>query len=346
MTTQQTLADLPPQAVLYYLGTGHYLSRAIYLAAKLGVADVLAGGPRSADDLARATETHAPSLRRVMRLLASAGVFAETADGRFELTPVGDCLRADSPGSIRAGALLFTGPMIFAAWGDLAHSVATGECAIPHVFGTDSFGYFQKHPDEGAVFDQAMAGFTAMAAVAVAAAYDLSPFRSFVDVGGGNGTLALGLLRANPALCGTVFDLPRLAESARREIAAAGMTARCEFVAGDFFEAVPSGADAYVLKHVIHDWDDAGATRILECCRRAMDLRSKLLLVESVYPERIDQSIAARGAALNDVNMLVCTGGRQRSETEFRELFRAAGFELTRIVPTMGGPCVIEGARA
>jgi hypothetical protein len=337
--------QLPPPVVLYQLASAHYLSQALYVAAQLGVADLLADGPQTHETLAAKTGTHAPSLRRVLRLLVTAGVFAEGADGRFELTPIGSFLRS-GPGSFRATARLFGGPMVWRAWGDLLETVRTGEPAFARVFGTDSFGYFAERPEEAAVFDEAMSTFTAMISGAVAAAYDFSSMRAVIDVGGGVGTLLTGILGAYPELRGAVFDLPRLAEGARRQIAGAGLADRYEFVGGDFFEAVPAGFDAYLLKHVIHDWDDAHAVRILATCRRAMGSEAKLLIVEGVYPPRVDDSQASRGAAANDVNMLVCTGGRQRFEAEFRELYAAAGFRLTRIVPTMAMSSVIEGVRA
>ena len=333
--------QLPPPMVLYRLATAHYLSQAVYVAAKLGIADHLADGPQGHEALAKATGTHAPSLRRVLRLLATAEVLAEREDGRFELTTVGSFLKS-GPGSFRAAAQLFGGPMVWQSWGDLLTTVRTGETALHRVFKTESFEYFENHPEEAAVFDEAMGSFTAMTSIAVAAAYDFSSMRKLVDVGGSQGVLLAGILRANPKLHGVVFDLPRLAEGARREIAAAGLADRCEFVGGDFFETVPAGADAYMMKHVIHDWDDAKATRILRTVRSAMGPEAKLLIVEGVYPPRIDGSIESEGAARNDVNMMVCTGGRQRSEAEFRELYEAAGLRLTRIVET-GFACVIEG---
>ena len=268
----------------------------------------------------------------MLRLLASAGVFAEAADGRFELTPVGSFLRS-GPGSFRAAARLFGGPMVWASWGDLLNTVRSGEPALQRVFKTGSFEYFADHPQEAAVFDEAMGAFTAMISGAVAAAYDFSGMRAVIDVGGGEGALLTGILHAYPNLRGTVFDLPRLEQGAARQIAAAGLADRCEFVGGDFFAAVPAGFDAYLLKHVIHDWDDASALRILESCRRAMGPEARLLIVEGVYPPRIDDSPNGRGAAANDVNMMVCTGGRQRSEAEFRALYDAAGLRLARIVP-------------
>jgi hypothetical protein len=345
MTTDIRMEDLPPPVRLYHLATGHYVSQAIYVAAKLGIADLLGTGPKRSGELAQATGAHEPSLRRVLRLLVSAGVFAEREDGSFEQTPLGACLERGQPGSFRAVAMLFASPAGWSAWGQLGHSVQTGEAAWHHLYGKDSFQYFAEHPEEGAIFDEAMGAFTAMVAIAVAAVYDFSGFRTLIDVGGGEGALMAGILRANPGVRGIVFDLPRLAPGARRYIEQASLGGRCEFVGGDFFEAVPGGGDAYLLKHVIHDWDDARATRILQSCRRAMPREGKLLIVEGVYPPHVDQSLPSRGAAANDVNMLVCTGGRQRSEAEFRSLFTAAGFRLNRIVPTPAASCVIEGER-
>ena len=341
MPTQQ----VPPSFALFRMITGYYVSRAIYVVAKLGIADHLSEGPRRADDLAAATGMHAPSLKRVLRLLASVGVFTEEADSRFALTPIGDCLRAGVPGSMRAAALLFGG-VTQQAWGDLQRSVETGEPAFRRVFGMDSFDYMAQHPDEAANFDAAMADFTKRIATAVVAAYDFSPFNRIVDVGGGNGTLLAGILKANLSLAGVLFDLPQVADRALAPMRELGLANRCEIVGGDFFKVVPGGGDAYLLKHVIHDWNDERAGEILRTCRRAMGAEAKLLILEGVYPLRIDQSDESRGAAANDVNMLVCTGGRQRSEAEFRNLYEAAGFSLTRILPTQTPVKVIEGIPA
>ena len=341
MSTQQ----IPPSFALFRMVTGYYVSRAIYVVAKLGIADHLSEGPRRVDDLAAATGTHAPSLKRVLRLLASVGVFTEEADSRFALTPIGACLRAGVPGSMRAAALLFGG-VTQQAWGDLQRSVETGEPAFRRVFGMDLFDYMAQHPDEAANFDAAMADFTKRIATAVVAAYDFSPFRRIVDVGGGNGALLAGILKANSSLAGVLFDLPQVADRAIAPMRELGLADRCEIVGGDFFKAVPGGGDAYLLKHVIHDWNDDRAGEILRNCRRAMGAEAKLLILEGVYPPRIDQSDESRGAAANDVNMLVCTGGRQRSEAEFRHLYEAAGFSLTRILPTQTPVKVIEGVPA
>jgi SAM-dependent methyltransferase len=334
--------ELPPPLALFRMMTGYYISQAIYAVAKLGIADLLGDGPRHHDELAKATGTEGDALRRVLRLLTSVGVFTEEEGGRFALAPIGTCLRSGVPGSMHAVALLFGG-ITQRAWGDLPYSLRTGEPAFPHVFGMDSFAYMAQHPDEAANFDAAMSGFTRQIAIAVAAAYDFSAFRRIVDVGGGSGALVAGILKANPALTGILFDLPHVAERAKASIAEIGLSDRCATVGGDFFKEVPDGGDVYLLKHVIHDWNDARATAVLQSCRRAMGPAARLLIVEAVYPPRIDQSDASRGAAANDVNMLVCTGGRQRSEAEFRALYEAAGFQLTRIIPTEARVGVIEG---
>jgi SAM-dependent methyltransferase len=340
-----TAQEMPPPIALFRMVTGHYVSRAVHLAAELGIADLLAAGPQDSDALAKATASHGPSLRRVLRLLASAGVLTEEADGRFSLTPTGNCLRTDIPGSMHAAALVFGG-MTQQAWSGLRHSVQTGKPAFAEVFGTEAFEYLARHPDEAATFDLAMSGFTRMIAGAVAATWDFSPFTTVMDVGGGNGMLLEGILAANPGLRGILFDLPHVAERARQRLHATTVADRCQVLAGDFFDEVPAGADACLLKHVIHDWDDERAAAILRNCHRAMGAGGVLLLVEGVYPPRIDTSDAAMAAASNDVNMLVCTGGRQRSEQEFHELYKAAGFRLTRIAPTPARVCVIEGVKA
>jgi hypothetical protein len=329
------------------MSIGHYLSRALALAATLGIADLLADGPRDHHDLARACAADAPSLRRVLRLLASRGVFEEQADGRFATTPLGELLRADVPGSMHASVLLFAGVPIQDSWKELEYCVRTGQPAFRRTDpDADPFTEMAKDPARAALFDRAMATFAPQTAAAVAHAYDFSTFGAVTDVGGGNGSLLIGILRANPALRGTVFDQPHVAERARAQVEQAGVADRCEIVGGSFFERVPPGADAYMLKHVIHDWDDAQAVAILRRCRDAMGADGTLLIVEGVYPERIDQSLDSKGAAANDVNMLVCTGGRQRSEEEFRTLLGAAGFRLSQVVPTLARVGIIEGRPA
>jgi hypothetical protein len=341
--TPSTLA-LPPGVVLYQMSIGHYVSRALHLVAKLGIADLLADGPRDVDALAAAVGAHAASLRRVLRLLASVGIFTEQEDGRFVLAPLGELLREDVPGSMRAMVMLFAGVMIQDSWKDLEWCVRSGEPAFKRTGPDDDpFTSMARDPEAAAIFDKAMATFAPMTAAAVAAAYDFSHFGTVADVGGGNGALLAGILGANPGLRGVLFDQPHVVERAGEHLAASGVADRMRIVGGSFFDEVPSGADAYLLKHVIHDWHDERATAILRKVRAAMSAEGRLLLVEGVYPARVDGSLASRGAAANDVNMLVCTGGRQRSEAEFRALYEAAGFRLTRVVPTTAPVCVIEG---
>jgi O-methyltransferase domain/Dimerisation domain len=255
--------EMPPPFALYRMITGFYISRAIYVMARLGIADFLSDGPLNAEELARRSKTHVLSLKRVLRLLVTAGVFTEDNEERFALTPVGAHLRAGVPGSMRAAALLFGG-ITQRTWGDLLYSVQTGEPAFRRVFGQDSFAYLAEHPEEAANFDAAMGVFTAQVATAVAAAYDFSEFRRVVDVGGGNGALLVGILRAHPSLRGTLFDLPQVVERARPRLGEIGLADRCEAVGGDVFVEVPGGADAYLLKHVIQDWDDDRAVAILQ----------------------------------------------------------------------------------
>ena len=332
--------------LLYQMSIGHYLSRALALAAKLKLADLLKDGPKNYGEVASATGTHAPSLRRVMRLLASAGIFVEQENGDFALTPIGDYLRSDVPGSMRASVMLFAGVGIQDAWKELEYCVQTGEPAFRRTNpDADPFTLMAEGPN-AKIFDEAMATFAPQTSAAIAGAYDFSGFQSLVDIGGGNGALLIGILKANPTLRGIVFDLPHNSDTAKDKIAEAGLASRCEAIGGDFFKEVPSEGDAYIIKHVIHDWNDDRAAAILKNVRRAMGPNGKLLISEGLYPAHIEPSDICRGAAANDVNMLVSTGGRQRSEAEFRSLFEKSGFKLTKIVPTPARLSIIEGAPA
>jgi SAM-dependent methyltransferase len=344
-TTAVNPVDSSPRLQLFRLVTGHYVSQALYVAARLGIADQLAHGPRSAADVAQATGTHSASLDRLLRLLASAGVLAVSNDGQFSLTPIGECLRTGVEGSSHAVALLFAGPMM-RSWNELLHSVQTGEVAFERAFGMKPFEYMARHADEAAVFNDAMTSVSSHTAKGVPVAYDFSGFDTVVDAGGGHGVLLAGILKANPKLKGILFELPHVAEGARKHVAALGLSERCQVVAGDFFESVPTGADAYILKSVIHDWNNERSVKILQNCHRAMRPSGKLLLVELVLPSRVDQSLRSLIGTGSDVNMLVNAGGRERTDSDFAELFKAAGFKLTRIVPIEGSlSSVLEGER-
>ena len=334
--------DIPPPVAMLRLIAGFWVSRAVYLAAKLGIADLLKDKPQSSTELAQATGMHVPSLHRVLRALASVGVFAEDEHGRFALTPLAATLRTDVPGSLRAFAIAELGEDHYPAWGEVLHSVKTGEIAFDHLFGMDVWQYRAQHPEDGRIFDEAMASFSSVVNAAVVASYDFSSIGKIVDVGGGDGSLIASILKANPRMKGVLFDLPHVTAGARQRIEREGLTELCEVVAGDFFDSLPSGGDAYILKWIIHDWDDERSVTLLKNCHRAMAKNGKLLVVEAIIP--LDNAPSFH--KFMDLNMLVMTGGRERMEAEYQALLEAAGFRLTRIIPTQSEMRVIEGARA
>ena len=333
--------SIPPTTSLLQKVTGTWVAQAISVVAKLGTADVLADGPKGADQLAEAAHVHAPSLYRVLRTLASVGIFAEGNDGRFRLTPLAEPLRSDAPGSLRSFAIMLGEEWHWRPWGHLLHSVTTGQPAFEHAYGTEFFDYLAGQPEAAAIFDAAMTSRSNQDNDAVPAAYDFSGIRTVVDVGGGRGSFLASILRANPEMRGILFDQPHVLAGARQLVETAGLGGRCDLVAGDFFESVVDGGDAYILKKVIHDWDDDRAVQILERCREAMPADGRLLLVETVIPPGNDPSFGK----LLDLHMLVWTGGKERTEAEYRVLLATAGFGLTRIVPTGSPVSVIEAIR-
>jgi O-methyltransferase/methyltransferase family protein len=334
MQAKEKGMNVPPSAALMQMVIGYRASQALYVAAKLGIADLLKDGPKGSDALAQATQAHPAALRRLLRALVSLGVFEEDAQGRFGLTPMGTHLRSDVPGSLRAPVLFLAGEEGWRSWGALLHSVQTGEPAFDHVYGMGGFDYYAEHPEGAKILDEAMAGFTALVADAVLGAYDFSGTRTLVDVGGGNGALLAAILKAHPTMRGILFDLPHVVSGAPQVLGDAGVVARCQVVGGSFFESVPEGGDAYLLKWIIHDWDDERSVAILTACRRAMKGNGKLLVVDQVLPHRAEPS-ESTDAFMFDLEMLVVTsGGRERSEDEFRTLLAAAGFRLNRVVAT------------
>ena len=335
-----------PAATLLHLMTGYRAMQALYVAARLGIADLLKDGARGSEELARATGADARALHRLLRALASLGVFGEDADGRFTPSELGALLRSDVPGSLRAAAIFFGDERNWHAWGKLERSVMSGE-PVRGPRGTQAFlEESARDPEGAALFNAAMTSLTSAFDAAVTAAYDFSRLGTLVDVGGGQGALISSILAANPALRGILFDIPPVIESARGRIGEAGLAGRCALVAGDFFSSVPAGGDAYVLKWVIHDWDDERSVAILRNCHRAMAPGARLLLVERVVPERIDPSVDTQSMLLADLNMLVLTGGHERTAAEYRTLLGGAGFALARIVPTATPLSVIEATRA
>jgi O-methyltransferase domain/Dimerisation domain len=330
-----------PSATLLHMMTGYWISKAIAVAATLGIADLLANGPLSSDELATATQTHAPSLYRVLRALASIGIFSEVAPGRFALTPMAALLRSGAPDSMRALAIMFAEEQ-YRAWGDVLHSVRTGQPAFEHAFAMPYFAYLATHPEASRVFNAAMVGGTNQIFDAVVAAYDFSPFGTIVDVGGGHGALLAALLRSNPAARGILFDLPHVVEGAEPFLVAAGVADRCTRVGGDFFAEIPAGADAYVLSQILHDWDDERSVVILGQVHRAMPDHGKLLVVELMLPPGDEPSFGK----WMDLHMMVLLSGRERTAAHYATLFRAAGFELAREVPTPTGQSIVEAVPA
>ncbi len=331
----------PPDAILMQMLFGPLMQQCICVAANLGIADSLVERPQPAAELAAKTETHAPSLYRVLRTLASAGVFAENSDGTFELTPVAELLRRDGPNSMRDFAIMLGEEWMWRAWAEMMYGVKTG--GVPHVKvqGMSSFEFFERNKDAGEIFNRGMTSNTLRAAPAIVEAYDFSTVSKVVDIAGGHGLLLAGILKANPHLHGVLFDMPFVIEGAGELLEREGVSDRVEMASGDFFESVPAGADAYMMKHIIHDWDDESSVKILRNVRSAMNENGKVLIIEMVVPEGNIPS----AAKILDIQMLVMETGKERTEDEYRRLLEASGFRLTRIIPTKSPYSVIEGER-
>jgi hypothetical protein len=326
-----------PQARLLELSTGYIVTKALAVAAALRVPDLLAAGPRPSAELAEESGTHPRALYRVLRCLAAAGVLSEREPGCFALTDVGEYLRSDVPGSMRAWAVMNSEGM-FGAFTDVFHSVRTEQPAFERVFGEPLFDFLDSNPEQREVFAQAMGDYNLAATIAAAESYDWAGLERIVDVGGGSGTLLADVLARHREARGVLFDLPDVAPLARPALEAAGAASRCEIVEGDFFAAVPRGGDAYVLSWILHDWDDERALTILRNCRAAAGAGARLVVVETLLPPGDEPHF---GKVL-DVAMLVLTGGRERTEAEYGALLEAAGFRLERVVPTPSPMSVLE----
>jgi len=319
---------------------GYWHSQAVYIAAKLGIADLLAERPRTAEEIADATPAHAPSLYRVLRALASIGIFSEDGEGRFSITPLAEPLRRGVPGSKWAMAVMM-GEEHYHVWGDLIFTVETGETAFDRIYGMPIFEFLSENDEKGRIFDEAMTGIHGRETDAILAAYDFSGVQKLADIGGGNGTTLSAILQKYPSMEGLLFDLPPVVGRAEATFHDAGLADRCELFGGDFFQAVPPGADAYLMRHIIHDWDDEKSRRILRNCHQAMPDDARLLVIESVIPPD-NQPFAGKWL---DLTMMLIPGGKERTEAEYRSLFESAGFELTQIVPTTLEVSVIEGRK-
>ena len=334
------MTNIPPQAQLGQMITGYWTSQAIYAAAKFGIADLLDDGAKSVEELATATDTKPELLYRLLRALASVGVFAEEDDKRFSLTPLAEPLRSNVQGSQRSLTLMM-GDDQYRAWGNLADTIQTGDNAYEKVFGKPIFEHLAEQPEKARVFDDAMTGIHGRETGAIIDVYDFSGINVIADIGGGNGSKITAILQKHPDMQGILFDLPHVVERARPNIESAGLSDRCQLVSGDFFQSVPSGADAYIMRHIIHDWDDEKSLTILKNCHAVMSPGNKLLLVESVIPPGNDPFM---GKFL-DLTMMLIPGGKERTEDEYRELYGKAGFDLVQIVPTSTEVSVIEGIR-
>jgi O-methyltransferase/methyltransferase family protein len=326
-----------PSAELLGLINGFQISQAIRVAVELGIADCLRDGPRDLSQLARLTGAHERSLSRLLRALCAVGIFVEEQQGRFSLSPMADLLRSDVGGSLAPWARLAMRDYLWSAWAATLHGVRTGVTPFDHVHKQSVWEYRTQRPEESAVFDLAMASITEDAASAVVEALDLGFCRHLVDVGGGKGLLLARMLEANPGLQATLLEQPHVAPSATAYLERAGLSHRCKVVAGDFFMRVPEGGCAYLLKSILHDWDDVMCVSVLKACRRAMSAGATLIVVDQIvgFPDTNPDTM--------DLNMMVVTGGIERTEAEFAELFAKSGFTLSRVVPTPSSLSIIEG---
>jgi hypothetical protein len=328
----------PPHVELIQMVVGIWRARALYAAAKLNLADLIADEQRTAEELARATGMHAASLHRLLRSLASCGVLTETAAGRFALTPLGSALKTGAPGAARATVLTIAGDWQWRAWEEFLYSLRTGRPALLEAYGKELFAFLAANPQEGAYFNEAMVGMHGADGPAVVEAYDFSSFRTVVDIGGGTGMLLTTILRAHEHLRGMLLELPETVPQARSLVETRGLGRRCDVIDGDFLKEVPHGHDAYILAHVLHDWMDDQALPILRNCRKAMPDHGRLLILESVLPP----GDRPHPGKMMDLLMLTVTGGMERTAEEFSALLTAAGLKLTRLIPTATQQTVLE----
>ena len=333
-----TSQAVPPHAQLIQMAAGSWVAATVYAAAKLGIADHLSSGPRSAVELAGATRTHAPSLHRLMRTLAGLGILTERDAQRFALTPLGEALETGAPGSARSTLIAFCGPAFWHSWEEMLYSLETGNTGFEKANGMPLFEYLATHPGEASYFSEAMVGFHGAEPPAVAAAYDFSAIKTLVDVGGATGNMLAAILTGHSGLRGVLFDRPHVVGDAPALLRAHGVEQRVTIEAGDFFETVPAGGDAYLLSHIIHDWNEEQCLTILGHCRKVMKPDGRLLIVETVLPT----GDTPHQGKVQDMVMLVVPGGQERTEAEYASLLGKAGFRLQRVVPTESVVSVVE----
>jgi predicted transcriptional regulator len=323
-----------PRQELFRMISGYKSTQALYVAAKLGIADQLEHGPMRADELAKKVGANAKALLRLMRHLAALGIFKQDESRKFGLTPLGELLRNDSPESMRYNAI-FAGEENYKATGDLLHSVRTGETAFNHLYGKGHFDWLADHPNESSTFNKAMAQSLRRLGNPLES-YDYSGKRLIVDVGGGRGDLITSIIRANPGLKGTLFDLPQGIEEAQSRLETKGVADRCQIIPGSFFNSVPEGGDVYVLSRILHDWPDDKAATILANCRKAIKQDGTLLIRDNVLTDNDEL-----GSQI-DLTMMIMTGGQERTESEWKNLLHSAGFVLTKVYKREGQLDLIE----
>ncbi|AEF41213.1 methyltransferase [Hoyosella subflava] len=333
---------VPAPVTLLELITGGWTAQALYVAAKFDIASVVADGPRTADEIAERVGTNPDATYRLMRALATHRIFTEDAQGRFALGPAGDPLRKDSPDTVRDLILMFGHPIHWEHWASLDYSVETGKPALEKLRGMPLFEFTENNEEFGTVFNRAMTSTSKMVTAPLLAAYDFSQFGVIADVGGGHGQLLAAILKQAPNSRGILFDLEPVVAGADAVLREAGVADRCTIAGGSFFEGVPENADAYVMKNIIHDWEDEKAKQILKHIRDAMNPAGKVLLMESVVPK----GNAPHFSKWLDLEMLVQATGKERTEEQYRTLLASAGLTLTRVVPTVGPGSIVEAERA
>lgn len=322
---------------LFKLIAAPWISQSIYVFVKLGVADLLSKEEMDYRKIAEVVEAQPEALYRLLQGLARTGLVVEIRPATFALTKLGECLKPGAPGGLRSWALLW-GEEYHHAWGELLGTVQTGTIAFDRAYGANLYQYLHDNPETARTYNDAMTGLAELLYPAVVAAYDFSSSKQLVDIGGGRGTFIASVLAANPNLRGILFDQPAVVSNASTVLEAYGVTERCEIVSGDFFAAVPTGGDTYVLSNILHNWDDEQATAILHNCRQAIAERGTILIVETVLSGKNEPALAR----VHDLNMLVLTGGRERTEDEFSKLLAHSGFELKRVIPVQPMTCVVE----
>lgn len=333
------MSEVQSSQQLLRLMIGGWMTQAIHVAAELGIADLLTDGSKTVEELAERTNVHSNALYRVLRALGSVGIFAEDEQRRFSLTPIAECLRSDTVDSLRPFGVMM-GAEFYQSWGHLLYSVRTGKPGFDERYGASFFEYMIENPERHAIYDDAMMIHGIAETEPMLDAYDFSAFQTVADVGGGNGRMLAAILRRHPSIEGILFDLPAVADRSRCVISELGLSDRCQIVGGDFFTSVPA-ADAYVLRHIVHDWDDAAAAAILRNCRQAMNPGGKILVIETVIPP-LNEPCFGKWLDL----MMLIVGGRERTEEQYRHLFSQAGLRVSRIVPTAHEIGIVEGVPA